>query len=107
VQICHKKSKIIIEKSVFKKNAKNLSLKIFGRTLKFPQCLFFLDSLLQQNGGGEFREALANPSNARFIEDQQVLQWQFYIRKRARFLEQADQQQQVGGGGFFIIFIFL
>lgn len=32
----------------------------------------------------EFREAIASSSNARYIEDQQMLQWHFYIRKRQR-----------------------
>uniref|UniRef100_A0A183F1Q0 Mediator of RNA polymerase II transcription subunit 31 n=1 Tax=Gongylonema pulchrum TaxID=637853 RepID=A0A183F1Q0_9BILA len=31
-----------------------------------------------------FREAIACTANAKFIEDQQLLQWQYYTRKRQR-----------------------
>ncbi|KAL3081865.1 hypothetical protein niasHT_037043 [Heterodera trifolii] len=55
----------------------------YARTLKFPQCLFFLEAL--QSAG--FREAIASVDNARYIEDQQLLQWHFYIRVRQRLLE--------------------
>lgn len=64
----------------------------YARTLKFPQCLFFLEAL--QNV--EFREAIASVDNARYIEDQQLLQWHFYMRVRHRLQQhlQAFQQQQ-------------
>lgn len=32
----------------------------------------------------EFREAIASTVNAKYIEDQQMHQWHFYIRKRQR-----------------------
>lgn len=48
--------------------------------MKYPQCLHFLHAL--QNP--EFREAIAVTANAKFIEDQQILQWQYYTRKRQR-----------------------
>uniref|UniRef100_A0A914Q1P1 Mediator of RNA polymerase II transcription subunit 31 n=1 Tax=Panagrolaimus davidi TaxID=227884 RepID=A0A914Q1P1_9BILA len=52
----------------------------YAKTLKYPQCLLFLD-LLQKP---EFREAIASSSNAKFIEDQMLLQWHYYLRKRQR-----------------------
>lgn len=58
----------------------------YARTLKFPQCLFFLEALQSS----EFREALASLDNARYIEDQQLLQWHFYMRVRHR-LQQNSQ----------------
>ena len=48
--------------------------------LKYPQALRFLE-LLQAE---EFREAMSNANNASFVEDQQILQWQYYVRKRMR-----------------------
>ena len=50
------------------------------RCLKYPQCLYFLDAV--QNAS--FREALASGANAKFIEDQQILQWHYYLRKAER-----------------------
>lgn len=48
--------------------------------MKYPQCLYFLDAV--QNVS--FREALASGANAKFIEDQQLLQWHYYLRKAER-----------------------
>lgn len=66
----------------------------YARALKYPQCLHFLQAV--QNP--EFREAIAVTANAKFIEDQQMLQWQYYTRKRQRLhmypegsLEKGDQ----------------
>jgi len=56
----------------------------YARTLKYPQCLFFLDCLQQS----EFREAMSHPGNIRFVEDQQLLHWQHYLRKRMRLQQQ-------------------
>uniref|UniRef100_A0A1I7YSN2 Mediator of RNA polymerase II transcription subunit 31 n=1 Tax=Steinernema glaseri TaxID=37863 RepID=A0A1I7YSN2_9BILA len=50
------------------------------KRLKYPQCLHFLEALQS----AQFREAIASTSAAKFIEDQQILQWQYYVRKRAR-----------------------
>ncbi|KAI1724469.1 ATP dependent DNA ligase domain-containing protein [Ditylenchus destructor] len=65
----------------------------YARTLKFPQCLFFLEALQS----AEFREAMTFTTNARYIEDQLMLQWHFYIRKRQRlqqFSQMVEQLQQ-------------
>lgn len=47
---------------------------------RYPQCLYALE-LLQEE---KFRDAMTLPNNAKFIEDQMILQWQYYVRKRAR-----------------------
>uniref|UniRef100_A0AC34RJQ0 Mediator of RNA polymerase II transcription subunit 31 n=1 Tax=Panagrolaimus sp. JU765 TaxID=591449 RepID=A0AC34RJQ0_9BILA len=58
----------------------------YARTLKYPQALTFLD-LLQKP---EFREAIATANNAKFIEDQMLLQWHYYLRKRQRLSKYAS-----------------
>ncbi|CAI4223676.1 unnamed protein product [Auanema sp. JU1783] len=58
----------------------------YARTLKYPQCLHFLEAVQEP----EFREAIQAGAPAKFIEDQQVLQWQYYLRKRQRLYEQAE-----------------
>ena len=50
----------------------------YARHLRFPQCLVVLDLLKSS----KFREAICNQTCARFIEDQILLHWQFYNRKR-------------------------
>ncbi|KAL1244504.1 Mediator of RNA polymerase II transcription subunit 31-A [Trichinella spiralis] len=52
----------------------------YAKYLKFPQCLHILE-LLQTE---EFRTAMMRVPNSKFLEDQMLLQWQFYIRKRVR-----------------------
>ncbi|VDN52591.1 unnamed protein product [Dracunculus medinensis] len=52
----------------------------YARALKYPQCLHFLEAVQS----ADFREALACSANAKFIEEQQMLQWQYYTRKRQR-----------------------
>ena len=47
---------------------------------KYPQCIYMLE-LLQYE---QFRTELVNTPCAKFIEDQMLLQWQYYIRKRIR-----------------------
>lgn len=52
----------------------------YARALKYPQCLHFLEAVQSE----EFREAIACSANAKYIEEQQLLQWQYYTRKRMR-----------------------
>ncbi|VDK73332.1 unnamed protein product [Litomosoides sigmodontis] len=52
----------------------------YARALKYPQCLHFLEAVQSS----AFREAIACTANAKFIEEQQLLQWQYYTRKRQR-----------------------
>lgn len=60
--------------------------------MKYPQCLHFLE-LLQEE---KFREAMTNGQNAKFIEDQQLLQWQYYIRKRMRLQNVPPSESELG-----------
>ncbi|KAK6112481.1 Methyltransferase TRM13 family protein [Brugia pahangi] len=52
----------------------------YARALKYPQCLHFLEAVQSS----AFREAITCTANAKFIEEQQLLQWQYYTRKRQR-----------------------
>lgn len=64
----------------------------YAKFLKYPMSLYFLD-LLQYP---EARKELANTRCAKFIEDQQLLQWQNYIRKRTKLGHSSSAT--VGGG---------
>lgn len=57
----------------------------YCRHLRYPQCLAMLELLKYQS----FREAISNQGCAKFIEDQMILQWQFYNRKRDRIRAKA------------------
>jgi len=60
----------------------------YAKYLKYPQCLHMLE-LLQYE---QFRKELMNAQCAKFIDDQQLLHWQHYQRKRMKLLqEQADK----------------
>lgn len=56
-------------------------------------CLYFLDLLQYEH----FRKEISNSQCAKFIEDQQLLHWQYYIRKRTRLLQAAGSQNQPEG----------
>lgn len=48
--------------------------------------LHFLDLLQYEH----FRREITNSQCAKFIEDQQLLHWQHYVRKRTRLVQQAS-----------------
>lgn len=58
----------------------------FAKYIKYPMCLHFLDLLQYEH----FRKEISNSQCAKFIEDQQLLHWQYYIRKRTRLLQAAS-----------------
>uniref|UniRef100_A0A1I7W221 tRNA:m(4)X modification enzyme TRM13 n=1 Tax=Loa loa TaxID=7209 RepID=A0A1I7W221_LOALO len=66
----------------------------YARALKYPQCLHFLEAVQSS----AFREAITCTANAKFIEEQQLLQWQYYTRKRQRLhmytTEHDDNEQE-------------
>ncbi|KAM3728486.1 Mediator of RNA polymerase II transcription subunit [Dirofilaria immitis] len=66
----------------------------YARALKYPQCLHFLEAVQSPS----FREAITCTANAKFIEEQQLLQWQYYTRKRQRLhmytTEHDDDEQE-------------
>ncbi|TRY69994.1 hypothetical protein TCAL_02817 [Tigriopus californicus] len=51
--------------------------------IKYPLCLHFLE-LLQHEA---FRKEIVNGQCAKFLDDQTILHWQHYTRKRARLIE--------------------
>ncbi|XP_076045431.1 mediator complex subunit 31 isoform X4 [Oratosquilla oratoria] len=64
----------------------------YAKFLKYPMCLYFLDLLQHEN----FRKEIVNGQCCKFIDDQMILHWQHYTRKRMKLLETgvASQQQQ-------------
>jgi len=58
----------------------------YAKFLKYPMCLYFLD-LLQSE---EFRRKIVSAQCCKFIDDQSILLWQHYTRRRSKTL---DQQQ--------------
>ncbi|XP_062816578.1 mediator of RNA polymerase II transcription subunit 31 [Anolis carolinensis] len=60
----------------------------YAKFLKYPQCLHMLELLQYEH----FRKELVNAQCAKFIDEQQILHWQHYSRKRVR-LQQALAEQ--------------
>ena len=56
---------------------------------RYPHCLHMLELLQYEH----FRKELVNAQCAKFIDEQQLLHWQHYSRKRTR-LQQALAEQQ-------------
>ena len=56
----------------------------YVKYLRYPQCIHMLE-LLQYE---QFRTELVNTPCAKFIEDQMLLHWRFYTRKRIRMQQQ-------------------
>ena len=52
----------------------------YAKFLKYPQCLFFLDLLQYEH----FRRELVNVPCAKFIDEQQLLHWQYYSSRRRK-----------------------
>jgi len=70
----------------------------YVKYLKYPVCLHFLELLQHET----FRKEIVNGQCARFLDDQVVLHWQHYSRKRAKMFETAVQGQggvATAGGG--------
>lgn len=61
--------------------------------LKYPVCLYFLELLQHET----FRKEVVSGQCARFLDDQVILHWQHYTRRRARLFETATQGTQQGG----------
>lgn len=61
----------------------------YVKYIKYPMCLHFLELLQHEN----FRRELANAQCAKFIEDQQLLHWQHYTRRRTKLLEQEPAEE--------------
>ncbi|EDW13658.2 uncharacterized protein Dmoj_GI23767 [Drosophila mojavensis] len=86
----------------------------YAKYLMYPMCLYFLDLLQYEH----FRREIVNNQCCKFIDDQAILQWQHYTRKRIKLinsvqenaaavaaatqqqqqLQQQQQQPQTNGG---------
>ncbi|KAH8418439.1 hypothetical protein KR009_003878, partial [Drosophila setifemur] len=73
----------------------------YAKYLMYPMCLYFLDLLQYEH----FRREIVNSQCCKFIDDQAILQWQHYTRKRIKLIENVtaaqqkeQQQQQINGG---------
>ncbi|KAA0200394.1 hypothetical protein HAZT_HAZT004519 [Hyalella azteca] len=55
----------------------------YAKHLKYPMCLYFLDLLQHES----FRKEIVNGQCAKYIDDQMILHWQHYTRKRMKILE--------------------
>lgn len=56
----------------------------YAKYLKYPMCLYFLDLLQYEY----FRREVVNAQCCKFIDDQAILLWQHYTRRRTKTLEQ-------------------
>ncbi|MCL4137177.1 UNVERIFIED_CONTAM: hypothetical protein GTU68_022301 [Idotea baltica] len=52
-------------------------------------CLYYLDLLQHEN----FRKEVVNGQCCKFIDDQMILHWQHYTRKRMKLMESGISQQ--------------
>ncbi|KAF7990620.1 hypothetical protein HCN44_000425 [Aphidius gifuensis] len=62
----------------------------YAKYLKYPMCLYFLDLLQYEH----FRREVVNSQCTKFIDDQQILLWQHYTRRRTRLLQSVTEQTQ-------------
>jgi len=62
--------------------------------LKYPVCLYFLELLQHET----FRRECVSGQCARFLDDQVILHWQHYTRRRAKLLETAQMGGVAGSG---------
>nr|XP_020442896.1 mediator of RNA polymerase II transcription subunit 31 [Monopterus albus] len=62
----------------------------YAKFLKYPHCLHMLELLQYEH----FRKELVNAQCAKFIDEQQLLHWQHYSRKRTRLQQALAEQQQ-------------
>ncbi|CAB3363328.1 Hypothetical predicted protein [Cloeon dipterum] len=66
----------------------------YARYLKYPTCLYFLELLQHEH----FRAELGKAQCAKFIDDQQILLWQHYTRRRNRLMEMTAQRNSATDG---------
>ncbi|PSN32809.1 Mediator of RNA polymerase II transcription subunit 31 [Blattella germanica] len=57
---------------------------------QYPMCLYFLDLLQYEH----FRREVVSAQCTKFIDDQQILLWQHYTRRRSRLLQNQAEQTQ-------------
>lgn len=64
----------------------------YARYIKYPMCLYFLDLLQYEH----FRREIVNSQCVKFIDDQAILLWQHYTRRRMKLLAATQVNQQNG-----------
>ena len=80
----------IVRKEVVKAQC-ILKISMYFINYRYPQALHFLELLQYEH----FRKELVNAQCAKFIDDQQLLHWQHYQRKRMQLLTaEAEEQSQ-------------
>lgn len=62
----------------------------YVKYVKYPVSLHFLELLQHES----FRKEIVSGQCARFLDDQVVLHWQHYSRKRAKLFESSASQNQ-------------
>ncbi|XP_063708565.1 mediator of RNA polymerase II transcription subunit 31 isoform X2 [Culicoides brevitarsis] len=73
----------------------------YAKYLKYPICLYFLDLLQHEH----FRREIVSAQCSKFIDDQIILLWQHYTRRRTKMLtpangfQQQDANNQVASNG--------
>ncbi|XP_030375755.1 mediator of RNA polymerase II transcription subunit 31 isoform X2 [Scaptodrosophila lebanonensis] len=73
----------------------------YAKYLMYPMCLYFLDLLQYEH----FRREIVNSQCCKFIDEQAILQWQHYTRKRIKMMNSVGENaaaaaalQQSNGG---------
>lgn len=64
--------------------------------VRYPQCLHFLELLQSEH----FRRELINNPCAKFIEEQQILHWQFNTQNKIKAVVEAARQIKPGSDFF-------
>lgn len=62
----------------------------YAKFIKYPMCLHFLDLLQHEH----FRRELTSTQCAKFIDDQILLHWHHYARKRTKLFQTVQQNKQ-------------
>ena len=62
--------------------------------IKYPICLYFLELLQHET----FRKEIVSGQCVRFLDDQVILHWQHYTRRRAKLFETANTNTQAASG---------
>ena len=62
--------------------------------IKYPICLYFLELLQHET----FRKEIVSGQCVRFLDDQVILHWQHYTRRRTKLFEAASNNQATSGG---------
>ncbi|KAJ6218436.1 hypothetical protein RDWZM_009593 [Blomia tropicalis] len=65
----------------------------YAKFIKYPMCLHFLDLLQHEH----FRRELTSTQCAKFIDDQIILHWHHYARKRTKLFQNVQPNKHTNG----------